>query len=175
MPDQNSPQQILSARYVAIRTAEARGLTDRLLEAARDRTPGVRGMLVPLLYRLWFRNREEGWGLLEQIGDDVIGSCFPYLVDNYAMETFAEFSLAVLNSCRNDPPQLDRLANIWRIRVERIFTTPLARLVGQGLVLRILVRPVSQVLARQPAFQPLNLRELHATFARPDNFRANVA
>ena len=171
MSDQNSPQQILSARYVAIRTAEARGLTDRLLEAARDRTPGVRGMLVPLLYRFWFRNREEGWGLLEQIGDDVIGSRFPYLVDNYAMETFAEFSLAVLNSCRNDPPQLDKLANIWRIRVERIFTTPLARLVGQGLVLRILVRPVSQVLARQPAFQPLNLRELHATFARPDDFR----
>ena len=30
---------------------------------------------------------------------------------------------------------------------------------------------MSRVLARQPAFQPLNLRELHATFARPDDFR----
>ena len=136
MADQNSPQQILSARYVAIRTAEARGLTDRLLEAARDRTPGVRGMLVPLLFRFWFRSREEGWGLLEQIGDDVVGSRFPYLVNNYAMETFAELSLAVLNRCRNDPPQLERLANIWCTHFERIFTTPLARLLGQGVVLR---------------------------------------
>jgi len=33
-------QALLNARYVAIRTAEAKGLTDRLLEAARDRTPG---------------------------------------------------------------------------------------------------------------------------------------
>jgi hypothetical protein len=173
MAEQNSPSQILSARYVAIRTAEARGLTDRLLEAARDRTPGLRSMLVPLLYRFWFRSRQEGWALLEQIGDDVISRRFPNLVDNYAMETFAEFSLAVLNTCRHDPSQLDRLAGIWRIRVERIFATPLARLVGQGLVLRLMVRPVSRVLARQPAFQPLNLRELKATFAQPDDFRQN--
>jgi hypothetical protein len=171
MAEQNTPSQILSARYVAIRTAEARGLTDRLLEAARDRTPGLRSMLVPLLYRFWYRSRDEGWALLEQIGDDVISRRFPNLIDNYAVETFAEFSLAVLNTSRHDPSQLERLAGIWRVRVERIFATPLARLLGQGLVLRVMARPVTRVLARQPAFQPLNLRELRATFAQPDDFR----
>jgi hypothetical protein len=171
MPAQNPSPQTLSARYVAIRTAEARGLTDRLLEAARDRTPGVRSVLVPMLFRFWYRNREQGWALLERLGDDVIQRRFPWLIDDYAMETFAEASLAVLNACRNDPPQLDRLAVIWRTRVEQMFATPLARWLGGGVVLRVLAKPVSAVLARQPAFQPVNLRELRVTFARPDDFR----
>lgn len=171
MPDHNPSPDLLSARYVAIRTAESRGLMDRLLQASRDRTPGVRSMLIPLLYRFWYRNREQGWVLLERIGDEMIAPRFPRLIDDFAVETFAEMSLAVLDSCRNDPPQLARLAAIWRVRVERIFATPLARIFGQGLMLRLMVRPVAAVLARQPAFQPLNLRELRATFARPGDFR----
>jgi hypothetical protein len=160
---------VLNARYVAIRTAEARGLTDRLLQAARDRTPGVRRLLVPMLYRFWYRERERGWDLLATIGRDILR--FPGIPDAYATETFAEVSLAVLNGCRGERQQLERLASIWRVEVERVFASPLARVLGHGLMLRLLARPVARVLQRQPSYQPLNFQELQVTFARPEEFR----
>ncbi|MGE0650696.1 MAG: hypothetical protein AB7P12_02945 [Alphaproteobacteria bacterium] len=165
----NPSPAVLNARYIAIRTAEAKGLTDRLLQAARDRTPGVRRLLVPMLYRYWYRERERGWELLATIGDDMLR--FPGVPDTYATETFAEVSLAILNGCRGDRDQLNRLASIWRAQVERIFATPLARLLGRGVMLRLLARPVAGVLQRQPPYQPLNFRELRETFSRPDDFR----
>jgi hypothetical protein len=169
MPSQTPSLPFLNARYVAIRTAEARGLTDRLLQAARDRTPGVRRLLIPILYRYWYREREKGWDLLAKIGEDTLR--FPGIPDAYAVETFAEFSLATLNGCRGNRQQLDRLASIWHGFVERIFVTPLARLLGSRLMLKLLAKPVAQVLQRQPAFQPLNFQELQVTFARSDALR----
>ena len=82
--------QVLNARYIAIRTAEARGLDNRLLQAARDRTPGVRRLLVPLLYRFWHREREKGWHVLTALGEDIMR--FPGIPNSYATETFAEVS-----------------------------------------------------------------------------------
>ncbi len=170
MPSQQGRSEALrNARYIAVRTAEARGLTDRLLQAARDRTQGVRPLTVPILYRFWHREREKGWDLLTRIGEDMIR--FPGVPDAFATETFAAVSLAILNRCRDDPEQLQRLAMIWRGQVERVFGSPLARVVGHGFVLRRLAKPVTAILQRQPAFQPLNFRELRVTFARPDDFR----
>jgi hypothetical protein len=166
---ETSRPALLNQRYVAIRTAEARGLTDRLLQATRDRTPGLRRLLVPLLYRFWHREREKGWRLLAAIGNDMLR--FPGIPDAYATETFAEMSLAVLNGCRGERGETERLAEIWRAQVERVFATPIARLFGRGVMLRLLSRPVAQVLQRQPPYQPLNFRELQATFARSDEFR----
>ena len=160
---------VLNARYIAIRTAEAKGLTDQLLMAARDRTPGVRRLLMPMLYRFWYREREAGWNMLMTIGEDIIR--FPGVPDAFATETFAEFSLAALNGCRGDREQLDRLASIWRVQMERVLSTPLARMLGRGPTLRLLARPVAGVLRRQPAYQPLNFQELGVTFARADSFR----
>jgi hypothetical protein len=160
---------VLNARYVAIRAAEAKGLADQLLAAARDRTPGVRRLLMPMLYRFWYREREAGWKMLVTIGEDIIR--FPGVPDAFATETFAEFSLAVLNGCRGDRQELDRLASIWRVQMERVLSTPLARILGRGRTLRLLARPVAGVLRRQPVYQPLNFQELSVTFARPDSFR----
>ena len=102
---------------------------------------------------------------LESAGQDRRGhAAFPGIPDAYAVETFAEFSLATLNGCRGDRQQLDRLASIWHGFVERIFATPLARLLGSGLMLKLLAKPVAQVLQRQPAFQPLNFKELQVIF-----------
>ena len=160
---------VLNARYVAIRAAEARGLTDRLLQAARDRTPGVRRLAVPMLYRFWHRERKQGWELLARIGEDTIR--FPGIPDAFAVETFGEVSVAILDECRNNRSQLDCLAEIWRRQLERTFTTPLANVLGQRLVLRLMARPVARVLQRQPPYQPLNFRELRLTFSRPEEFR----
>jgi len=171
MPSRQNPTPaVLNARYIAIRTAEARGLTDHLLQATRDKTPGVRQLLVPMLYRFWHRDHEQGWRLLARIGSDMIH--FPGIPDVFATETFAEVSLAILNGCRDNPEQLERLALIWRNQIEVIFRTPLARALGKSLVLKMLARPVARVLQRQPAYQPLNFKELGVTFARPDAFRA---
>lgn len=170
MPSRPNPSPAaLSARYIAIRTAEARGLTDRLLQAAHDRAPGVRRISVPLLYRFWYREREKGWELLAQIGEDVVR--FPGVPDAFLTESLAEVSLAILNRCRDDPQQLQRLAAIWRALVERTFGGFLARVFGRGVVLRLLAKPVTAVLRRQPAYQPLNFKELSVTFSRPDDFR----
>lgn len=170
MPSRPHPSPaVLSARYIAIRAAEARGLTERLLQAARDRTPGVRRITVPLLYRFWYRERQKGWELLTRIGEDVVR--FPGVPDAFATETLAEVSLAILNRCREDPEQLQRLAAIWSMQVERMFGGYLARIFGRGLVLRLLAKPVTAVLQRQPAYQPLNFKELWVTFSRPDDFR----
>jgi hypothetical protein len=164
MQSPSPPPSVFNARYVAIRTAEARGLTDRLLQATRDRSPAVRRLLVPILYRLWHRDHEQGWQLLSRIGDDMIR--FPGLPNGAAVEIFVELSLGIVNNCRDDREQLDRLAAIWRIQLERLFATPLAKTLGGRWVLRMLARPFKWVLERQPAYQPFNFRELEATAAR---------
>ena len=170
MPSQNPSLAFLNARYVAIRTAEAKGMTDRLLQAARDRTPGVRRLLIPILFRFWYRERVKGWELLARIAEDTIR--FPGIPDAYAIETFAEFSLATLNGCRGDQQQLARLASIWHAFVERIFATPLTKMLGRGLMLKLLAKPISHVMQRQPTFQPFNFKELQVTFSRSNALRS---
>lgn len=161
---------VFNARYIAIRTAEARGLTERLLQATRDRTPAVRRLLVPILYRLWHRDAEQGWLLLSRIGDDMLR--FPGVPNGPAVEIFVELSLGIVNNCRDDPERLDRLAAIWRDKLERLFASPLARTLGARWVLRMLARPFKWVLERQPAYQPFNFRELEATAVRAAGFGA---
>jgi hypothetical protein len=156
--------EIFNARYIAIRAAEARGLTERLLQATHDPEPAVRRLLVPILYRLWHRDREEGWRLLSRIGDEMIR--FPGVPHEPTVVIFVELSLAVVNNCSGDREQLDRLAAIWRQQLDRIFSTTIARTLGRRWVLRMLARPFKWVLERQPAYQPFNFREFEVTAAQ---------
>lgn len=172
-PGPPASSALLNARYIAIRTAEARGLTDRLLEAARDRTPGVKRLIAPMIYRYWFRNREEGWDLLERIGAGAVR--FPGLVDREALEIFGEVSMPIVNACRQEPDQLARLGTIWQARMTALFGSPLAR-VGRLLARRWLLRAganaLGELMKRQPAYQLVNYRELEVTFGRPEAFRS---
>jgi len=161
--------EIFNARYIAIRAAEARGLTERLLQATHDPEPAVRRLLVPILYRLWHRDREEGWRLLSRIGDEMIR--FPGVPHEPTVVIFVELSLAIVNNCRGDREQLDRLAAIWREQLDRIFATTIARTLGRRWVLRMLAKPFKWVLERQPAYQPFNFREFEATAAQPPAVR----
>ncbi len=64
-PVMNDTTALLNARYIALRTAEAKGLTERLMEATRDRTPGAcDGYWHLCCFCYWYRNRNEGWALL---------------------------------------------------------------------------------------------------------------
>jgi len=165
-----APQELFNARYIGIRAAEARGLTERLLQAARDRDPAVRRLLVPILFRAWHRNHDAGWRLLSQIGNEMIG--FAGTLHTPAVEAFVELSLAVANHCRGEGEreQLDHLASIWRAQVERIFSTPLAKTLGTRWVMRALARPFKWVLERQPSYQPFNFKEFEASASRRGAF-----
>jgi hypothetical protein len=161
-----------NARYIAIRTAEAKGLTDRLLEATRDRTPGIRRLLVPLLYRYWYANRDKGWELIERIAGRAVR--FPGLVDRSAVEILGEISMPILHISREEPEALARLLAIWRTLFARILGSPLAmmaRLLGRNFVLRRIANSFAGVMQQQPDYQPVNHQELVATFALPDEAR----
>jgi hypothetical protein len=163
---------LLNARYIAIRTAEAKGLTDRLLQASRDRTPGVRQLLVPLLYRYWHNNRSDGWNLVQNIAQGAVR--FPGLVDRHAIEILGELSMPILNQSRGQADDLARLAEIWQSLFARMLGSPIARtarVLGRDFVLRRAARPLSDVLKRQPSYQPVNYQELAASLERPPQFR----
>jgi hypothetical protein len=170
------PAALLNARYIAIRTAEAAGLTDRLLQASRDKDPAVRRQLVPMLFRFWHRDHQRGWILLEQIGQQAVR--FAGLPDRGSIELLGAVSTAILNVSRQEPDDLARLGVIWRGLIDRILGSPLARgvrLVGRGLVLRGLVGLLASRLKNQPNYQALNYAELAASFARPNDIRVEWA
>jgi hypothetical protein len=170
-----SPQtsaEVLSARYVAIRTSEAAGLTDRLLQVAGDKTPGVRRMLAPMLVRFWHRDRERGWLVLEEIARRAVK--FGGVPDSGISELFGAVSVAILDEARRSPTDFERLRAMWRQLFDRLQGAPLARglrVMGRGFVLRLAAAPLAERLRHQPSYQPLNYPELEVTFARPDDFR----
>lgn len=166
------PPALMNARYIAIRTAEAEGLVHRLLQAARDRTPGMRRMLAPVLYRFWVHNREPAWTLLEQLASGSVR--FPGLVDREAVVLLCEISMPILNACRQEPDQLTRLASIWKAQVAAIFGSPLARtgrLLARRWMLKAGAHAFGEMMKHQPVYQLVNYQEIEATFARPDAFR----
>jgi hypothetical protein len=163
---------LLSARYIAIRTAEAKGLTDRLVEASRDKSPDVRRILAPLVVRFWRNNREEGWILVERIAEGCVR--FGGLPNRDVMELFGWVSVGILNEVRHDPPSLSRLGSVWRTTLDRLLNSPLAfgvRLMGRGWLLRQAAGSAANALKKQPSYQPLNYAELEASFGRPEDFR----
>jgi hypothetical protein len=167
------PAQLLSARYIAIRTAEAKGLTDRLVQASRDKSPEVRRILAPLLVRFWRNNHEEGWALLERIAQGCVR--FPGLPNLEVMELFGTTSVGILNEVRHEPENLARLGAVWRRTFDRLLKSPLAlgmRVLGRGWVLRRIAGSAANALKSQPPYQPLNYAELQTTFARSEDFRA---
>jgi hypothetical protein len=66
-----------------------------------------------------------------------------------------------------------RLLSIWRTTVEKLMRGPVVRVVGNRWMLRILLMPLAELMKRQPAYQPLNAREIAVTFARGEAFRRN--
>ena len=117
--------EVLSARYVAIRTAEAAGMTDRLLQAARDKTPGVRRMLTPMLVRFWLRERENGWRLLEKIAHGAVR--FGGAPDAGTTELLGAVSVAILDETRRTPADFDRVGALWRGLFDRLQGGAVAR------------------------------------------------
>jgi len=106
------PAEQLNARYIAIRAAEAKGLTDRLVEASREKSPEVRRMLAPVVVRFWRNNHQEGWVLVERIARGCIR--FGGLPNVDVLELFGTVSVGLLNEVRREPENLLQLGRVWR-------------------------------------------------------------
>lgn len=166
------PAEQLNARYIAIRAAEAKGLTDRLVEASREKSPEVRRMLAPVVVRFWRNNHQEGWVLVERIARGCIR--FGGLPNVDVLELFGTVSVGLLNEVRREPENLLQLGRVWRATLDRLLNSPLGvsvRLLGRGFILRLIAHSAANALKKQPSYQPLNYAELQATFGRPDDFR----
>ncbi len=173
MSGTDASSALLNARYIAIRTAEAKGLTDRLLQATHDKTPGMRRLLVPLLYRYWHANREQGWALIEQIASSAVR--FPGLLDSNAIVIFGELTMPILHATRQAPDELAHLLAIWRTLFARMLGSPLAIMarvfLGRNFVLRRAANWLAGVLQQQPIYQPVNYQELASALALPAETR----
>jgi hypothetical protein len=171
IPDPAQPAaDLLSARRTAIRVAEARQLDDRLLQAARDKSPAVRITLATMVYRYWLQHREAGWSFLERLSREMVGRFSLPRAD--VLETFGHASLAILNNHMNEPETMTRLLALWRQRVEELMGGPVVRFLGQAWAMRIMLLPLTELMKRQPAYQPLNTREMDVAFAKDEAYRS---
>jgi hypothetical protein len=64
-----------------------------------------------------------------------------------------------------------RLRAAWRSIARRAMRGPVVRAVGRGWTLHLMLGPLTELMKRQPAYQPLNAREMSVTFARDEAFR----
>ena len=129
-------------------------------------------MLAPLLFRYWYRNRNEGSALLQRIADETIR--FPGIPDQDRVIILGEVSMPILNEVRHDSDEMAKLAAIWRSEMARLFGSPLARIaraVGWNWALKKVAGWVGEVLRHQPPFQPVSYQELEIAFARPASHR----
>jgi hypothetical protein len=151
-------------------------LTDRLLEASRDKDPAVRRMLVPMVFRFWNRDRERGWAVIEQIAHN--GVRFAGVPDQASIGVLGAVSAAIMNRSHQQSDDLTRLGTIWREFIDRLLGGPLARgarLIGRGRLLRTLAGTLGERLKHQPNYQPLNYAEFVVSFSRPPAFRTRWA
>jgi hypothetical protein len=167
----NPSPEAMAARRTAIRVCEARGFDDRLLRLAKDKTPAVRVVLAAMIYRHWVRQRERGWHLIDGLARDLLG--FLSLPNGAVLEVLGHASLAILNNHRGEAEEMKRLRSVWRQVARRTMSGPVVRAVGRNWTLNLMLRPLTELMKRQPAYQPLNTREMSVSFARDEDFRRN--
>ncbi len=167
------PAAILNARRVALDVAYGQNLGELLVAAALDRSQSVRTLLAPYLYRYWHRNRDAGWALMDRFNDILLGRLG--LPNGRAIECYGGMCLAILIYHSDEAATLDRLHDHWKQNVRRILHLPdqagrtRTFLFSSGLraVIFLLTRMLKLLMAAQPAFQPINLTEMAASFAHP--------
>jgi hypothetical protein len=162
------PNSIINARRVAIDLAAQHGMSDALAIAANDRSAAVRTLLVPYLYRLWVRDQKAGWQLLERLSDSL---CSRGLVNLRLLEACGGMSLAILIYSFEDDEVSARLRKQWQLNVQRARKTAMLSVLQRRLGIFLLTRTLRLLMASQPDFQPLNLRELTASYSRPTHGR----
>lgn len=158
------PAAIVNCRRVAIEVAYRLQLTELLVLASQDSAPLVRGLLVPYLYRLWTKNRDEGWHLLDQLSAKTLHRTG--LPNVRAIEAYGGLCMAVRIYQGHETDVVQRLQTHWNQTVRRLlhFGDGRSRALLVRLALRVgifaLTRMLRLTMAAQPDFQPINLKEM---------------
>ncbi|MGH8581575.1 MAG: hypothetical protein ACREWG_02065, partial [Gammaproteobacteria bacterium] len=160
-PRRRASAAIINSRRVAIEVAYHLDLDDALARAAKDRSEVVRALLPPYLYRFWKKRPEAGGTLLERLGSSMfrIGG----LPDRRLLEACGGMSLAILMHHSDDPEVLGDLRRRWQDIVRRV--SHMGPLLKAAMFL--LTRNFRWLMATQADYQPINLRELIASYSRP--------
>jgi hypothetical protein len=162
-----SPAAVLNARRAALQLAGAKGLGESLRLACQDPLPAVRALLVPNLFRFWQNEREAGWKLIDSLGEQSMGSAGVLKI--HPMELFGGVSLGILGRHADDAVVRERLGRPWRGLIKKAQNSLLGR-INWGWILGMLGRPFTAIMAHQPEFQPINLKEVAKSMARPADF-----
>ncbi len=154
----------MNARRVAIEVAYHFGLGDKLKTAALDRSRAVRILAGPYLYRFWKKEPEPGWRLLDDLAHNMV---LPIGLPNFnKVESCTLMSVMIMVHHFDESDVIERLRQPWSENVNRLERlTKVARpLLPPALF--VFQYALRHVLAAQADFQPLNLDELIASFAR---------
>jgi hypothetical protein len=167
------PAAILNARRIALEAAYGQGLGEMLVRASQDSSQSVRTLLTPYLYRYWQSDREAGWALMDKFSQILLTR--PGLPNARAIESYGGLCLAILIYHSDEDATVERLHAHWKQNVRRILHLPdqagrvrtflLSSMLR--LAIRLLTRMLKLLMAAQPAFQPINLREMAASFSNP--------
>jgi hypothetical protein len=164
------PPSIINARRVAIVVAHSLGLGEMLVRASQDRAPAVQALLVPYLYRFWNKDHDGGWLLMDRLGEKLTRRWG--LPNIRTVSAYGGLCLAILIYHSDDPSVVERLQAHWNESVRRIlhYTGGRSRTFLIRSTLRVaifaLTRMLRLLMAAQPDFQPINLREMRTSFAR---------
>ena len=164
MSPRPEPNSIINARRVAIDIASQHRMSEALAIAANDSSAAVRALLVPHLYRLWAQDQNAGWQLLERLCDGLIGRGG---VNGRLLEACGGMSLAILIYNFEDEEVTARLREQWRLNVRRARKSATLSILRRRFVIFLLTRALRFLMASQPDFQPLNLKEILACYSRP--------
>ncbi|MBL8674979.1 MAG: hypothetical protein JNL07_08845, partial [Rhodospirillales bacterium] len=164
-----SGMAVINGRLAALRLAGAAGADDLAVDAAADPDAAVRLLAVPYLYRLWHEDRGQGTRAIDRLRERVVGAMG--LPRGDALDGFGGVSLAILSRHFDDPDAMLWLRSQWRTLVRDFLRSPMMRIVGRGWVVSTLTRGLALLMARQPDYQPLNLKELAAMYRLPSGAR----
>lgn len=170
---ENISIEFVNARRAAVEVASRLGLTDKLIDAARDDSELVRALLVPYLYRFWKTRRADGWELLGRLSDEVTNAFG--LPNRPMLEAYGGMSAAILIYHFNEPEIVARLRSLWKTTVRKVLHLSGRAEGGRAFLLRLVLRAsvflltnaLRLLLSRQPTFQPINLREMAISYKRP--------
>ena len=154
----------LNARRVAIEVAYHFGLGGKLGAAALDRSRAVRILTGPYLYRFWKKEREPGWKLLDGLARNMVPAIG---VPNFTkIESCTLMSVMIMIHHSDEAATLERLREPWVVNVNRLERlAKLSRLILPP-ALFVFQFALRHVMAQQADFQPVNLPELMASYAR---------
>ncbi len=160
------------ARAAALALAAEAGLGAIITAAVSDRRAPVRAAVITALDRLRRADPQAGWAALEELATATVNPLG--LPRGRILETMGGVSLALISSEAADAASLHRLAALWQGMVVRMSRGPVVRLLGRAWLLRLLRPKLAGIFADQPDYQPFNLAEMQACYARPPEFRAQA-